>query len=320
VGRVPGEAFTAVWFRRPQKPQQFARARKCDEPYLAMEWSHFHENVYALSGEFGETLWANYPASAYRTENKLVQLHVARACGMLIPETLVSTDPRESARFISQHGRVIYKSFRTYLWIDRMSGRRFTNWARLIDSNTRLSSASLELCPGIFQRYVEKARELRVTVIGNHQFVAQIRSSRGSGLVDSRQSSATWSHAGASGEVQASSAVLSADWRAKIQRMMRKLKIVFGCIDLAVDAKGDIYFLEVNQSGDFLFVEQMLESLPVLRAMCAMLAAGRADYSLESMGNVSFRDYLRSGAHLEWVNGLEPEPAREIRSKWTMLE
>src|SRR3546814_19765329 len=62
---------------------------------------------------------------------------------------------------------------------------------------------------------------------------------------------------------------------------MRELGIVFGCFDLAIDGKGEAHFLEVNQAGQFLFVEEMAPQLPLLQAMFAMLAQGRTDYRLE---------------------------------------
>jgi hypothetical protein len=75
---------------------------------------------------------------------------------------------------------------------------------------------------------------------------------------------------------------------------MQKLGLVYGCIDLVVDTAGSIYFLEVNQAGQFLFVEEALPSMPLLAAMTAMLGAGRSDYAIDESNRLRFADYTRT--------------------------
>lgn len=84
-----------------------------------------------------------------------------------------------------------------------------------------------------------------------------------------------------------------------LRDMMQRLGIVFGCVDLIVDRQGDIYFLEVNQAGAFLFVEDSLLELPIFRAMAAMLSASRTDYSINDCVDVRFSSYSESDEYRE---------------------
>lgn len=292
-GRLDLSQVSSVWNRRPRIPQEFPEARPCDEPFLRHEWARFQRNVYALSAGSGDQLWVNPPASALAAENKLLQLEMARQCGLLFPETLVSNDPAEIRKFVRKHGRVVYKSFGQRTWYQPAAGKMFSLWVEAIDSDTPLDDAALALCPGIYQPYIPKSREYRVTVIGGRMYTVAIRSSAGDARAD-------WREQALSKQVGTEACELPQGIELAIAALMRKLDIVFGCVDLVVGTGGDTYFLEVNQCGEFLIAEEMAGSLPVLRAMCAMLASGRTDYSLSSISSIWHRDYLATGAFQEW--------------------
>lgn len=299
-GSIDGSQLSAVWFRRPRKPDTFPHARADDAPCLRREWSELHDNVYALCDKLSDALWINPPNSAYMTENKVVQLHTARQCGLCYPETLVSNDPVEIRGFISRHERLIYKGFFPHTWQESASGKMFALWANMIDSSMQFDDASLALCPGIYQAYIEKKYDLRATVIGNRLFTIRIRPVEGSTPAD-------WRPYALSNGIRIDSFTLPDTYEYKLKLLMRTLDIVFGCIDLVVAADGEIYFLEVNQSGDFLFAEERSGSLPLLQAMCAMLATGRVDYSLDAVTTVSYREFLESDAHHEWERAMNDD-------------
>ena len=67
-----------------------------------------------------------------------------------------------------------------------------------------------------------------------------------------------------------------------LSHSLKCLGLLFGCIDLAADRQGRLRFLQVNQQGQFLSVEEAVPQTPLLRAMSAMRMSGRTDYALES--------------------------------------
>lgn len=292
-GALDHDRVGTVWYRRPRNPESFPRAHSSDAPFLRGEWGRFLKNVYALTDQGADRLWVNRPAAAAMAENKLVQLRAAHRCGLRFPATLVSHDPSEIRRFVQRHGRVVYKPFMTHTWKDAETGRMFSTYARIVEPAMLEDDASLLHCPGIYQVYVDKRCDLRVTAIGDRYFAARLHVRHDGGFVDWRVGQAVQGLRAEPGE-------LSASDQDKLAALMRELGLVFGCIDLAIDANGDAHFLEVNQAGQFLFVEDLLPSLPLLRAMSAMLAEGRPDYSLATIAPVSYADYCASEEHRAW--------------------
>ena len=53
---------------------------------------------------------------------------------------------------------------------------------------------------------------------------------------------------------------------------MAKLGIVFGCFDFVVTPEGEFIFLEVNESGDFLWMEECAPEYNILSRFAAWLA------------------------------------------------
>jgi hypothetical protein len=74
--------------------------------------------------------------------------------------------------------------------------------------------------------------------------------------------------------------------------LLARLGFVFGCFDFVVTPEGRAVFLEVNQMGQFLFVEEYT-GLPLLDAFAELLIQGRPNFawSRERPG-VRFADVL----------------------------
>jgi hypothetical protein len=87
---------------------------------------------------------------------------------------------------------------------------------------------------------------------------------------------------------------------------MDALGLVFGCIDLVADDHDELHFLEINQAGQFLFVEHDAPDVPLLRAMAAMLAEGRSDYALETIAELSYADFLDDPEQKAWWESVAP--------------
>ncbi len=82
----------------------------------------------------------------------------------------------------------------------------------------------------------------------------------------------------------------------KIQALMDKLGIVMGMLDFIVTPDGDYIFLEVNEQGQFLWVEQMCPEIPVLDIAARFLASGdpHFDNQTNSVG-LKFAEFLETG-------------------------
>jgi hypothetical protein len=67
---------------------------------------------------------------------------------------------------------------------------------------------------------------------------------------------------------------------AAIRVLMRDLGLVFGCLDFIVTPSDECVFLEVNDMGQFLFVEAFT-NIPLLDAFSELLLQGRPDFHWE---------------------------------------
>ena len=59
---------------------------------------------------------------------------------------------------------------------------------------------------------------------------------------------------------------------------MRDLGIAFGCIDMILTPEGEYVFLEVNEQGQFLFLEQLCPDLPMLDIFIQFLTQQRLNF------------------------------------------
>jgi hypothetical protein len=298
-----GDGIGAVWNRRLHEPQP--HCAEADRNFASWEWKMFQRSVFSLESTFSRALWVNPMEAARNAENKLVQLSVCRRLGIPFPETVVTTDAAEVDALRARWGRIVFKSFLVHHWEERDHGRMHAVGVTLLDGDSDLPADAIAVCPGIYQRYIEKACDVRVTVIGDRIFALAIRRSSSGGFVDWRI------HAG-NPELRAEGIALPSALEARLRALMAELGLVFGCIDLVVDKNGGFHFLEVNQAGQFLFVEEMQPGWPILQAMTAMLVSGRVDYALDSVEPVSMKEFWGSDRLLqlrEEVDATPPERA-----------
>jgi hypothetical protein len=142
----------------------------------------------------------------------------------------------------------------------------------------------LRSTPGIYQELVPKAFELRVTVMGDCILTAKIESQ------DTQHGKLDWRRAPE--EVKARAFELPSGVADLCLRLMARLGIVFGCFDFIVTQGGDYVFLEVNEAGQFLFLEQDI-GLPLLDRFSDFLLYGKAEaHSAKGKVEISYADVL----------------------------
>src|SRR5262249_2530274 len=122
---------------------------------------------------------------------------------------------------------------------------------------------SLAVCPAIFQEYIEKQVELRITIVGDQVFTAAIHSQehpqtqgdfRRLALMPNPES------------VKHTIFDLPSEIRSKLLSLMSRLGLVFGCVDMILTPCGEYVFLEVNPAGQWGWIEQMT-GMPITEAL-----------------------------------------------------
>jgi hypothetical protein len=177
-----------------------------------------------------------------RAGSKLLQHHLARRYGLAVP----CTKNIESTQV-------------------RIGGVKHARLTRVFTESDLPSLAGLPQCPMMFQRYVEKRFEYRVTVVGQEVFACRIDSQRAGGAtaIDWRNYDiARTPHHGVK---------LDADLSARLVRLVGSLGLTYGAADLVEGTDGEFYFLEVNPQGQWLWIEDLTE-LPISMSIARHLA------------------------------------------------
>ncbi len=291
IDRIDSAQIRSVWHRRPRFPDA-GRCLEADRNFIEGQWKYLQKNVFDAADRLLDALWVNRPRNADYAESKLVQLQAARASGLLIPDTIIGNHAPDVKNLINRWGRVVFKTFYPQNWEDRGKGLTYQMSAVMLDDSTELPEQSIAMSPGIYQRYIDKSCDVRVTVVGGEMFAIKMRKASGDAYFD-------WRPHSHDHDAHIEKFAVSSILESKLCELMQRLGIVFGCIDMVVDGDGDIYFLEVNQAGQFLFVEELMPELKILRAMTAMLSSGRTDYSINDSIDVSLKDYLQTDDYRE---------------------
>lgn len=277
---VRDSRITSVWVRRPASPVIPEQLEPADREFAFRESTLF---LRSLQVEVGSgAFWVNPPESQRRANLKTEQLKSALDAGFRIPRTLCSNDPARIRGFLRQNKKgTIYKSFFPISWrtIDGVA----TLFSSVVEEEDLPEDPVLRASPGIFQELVAKAYELRITAIGNRLFTAKFRSQEiPEGRIDWRA---------AFDRLPMEPADVPNPVAEACRRVMASLGLVFGCFDVIVTPDGDYVFLEVNEMGAFLWIEERIESLPLLDAFCEFLIQGKADFHWkQSADNILWKD------------------------------
>lgn len=239
----------AIWLRRPfaARPPDFVR-HPDDRAFARNEWRHLLDAVLAET----PAVLVNRPGSEIRA-TKPRQLEAARRAGLPVPDTLIGNDPAQVLEFLARHqGEVIHKALSSpaHLMLD----------TRRWDPTDMRQLVTLPIAPVIFQEEIKGAFDIRATIVGDKILAA--RSSTADSPIDTRLDLAAPCEA----------YELPTKIRAALLQCMADLGLDFGAADLKVDENGRHVFLEVNPSGQFLFVE-ILTGLPICETLAHFLTS-----------------------------------------------
>ena len=243
------------WWRRalPAPPDE-----RIADPAQAT-WAA-NETYEAMAG-FWDALpvaWVSPPRAIEQSMMKTWQLPAARAAGLTVPRTVVTSDPEQARRFIDEVGlgRVVCKAFSATqdLWRE----------TRLVGADEYTLLESVAVAPVIFQEFVPAEVDLRVTVVGEHVFAAAIHSQELPYTLDFRL------FLDAPGGVRMEPTTLPSDVEDALLRLVKAAGLRYGAFDLRRTPDGRHVFLEVNPAGQWLFVEQVTGQ-PITAAMAALL-------------------------------------------------
>jgi glutathione synthase/RimK-type ligase-like ATP-grasp enzyme len=266
--RACSDDVGAVWYRKPELPRLHPALARHEREFVYRE---IQAGLGGLYDALSQAYWISPLARIRAAANKLAQLRSATRLGFSVPRTVFTNDPSGVRAFVaSARNRVVFKSIGESLLATRdgpwsaqaVVAEVFTT---LVDEETIESGLSrLSACPVLLQEYVEKDYELRITVVGDDVFAAEIHSQDGSeGEIDWRRGD-VW-------RMDHRIHALPAAEQARCVALVRAFGLQFGAIDVIKSVDGRYVFLEINPNGQFRWVEE-LTGLEISRALAVKLA------------------------------------------------
>lgn len=264
---LSGPPFATVWHRRTSHALDPRVLHPADCKFADAECRQFRQGLFDLLAP--DAFWVNPPAAVERANLKLRQHRLAVEVGLAMPETLYTNDPEQIRGFLRGHGgRIIYKPFRALGWQD--VDAYWAPYTSVIAEEQLVADELLRATPGIYQPVVPKDHELRITVMGHTFFAVKIRSQETTeGRLDWRR---------AYHELKMEPCAVPAELAKRCLALLARLGLVFGCFDFIVTPDGETLFLEVNEAGQFLFIEDYTD-LSLLAPMCDFLRQGRPGFT-----------------------------------------
>jgi len=204
----------------------------------------------------------NPTASKWYFDNKLTQLDLARRCGFRIPATLVSNDLDRIRSFLAATGDCIVKPLRFMRW--DATDANISSYTTSVPDLAAVDPLAITACPMIYQEKIEKVAEYRVVVFGDEVLGFRLGSQQDQGA--------------------------SVDWRAinyralptsfeplpetvaqKVLAFTRACGFVTGSMDLALTPAGEFVFFEMNETGQFIWLEENCPDVPMVDIFASFL-------------------------------------------------
>lgn len=176
--------------------------------------------------------------------NKLLVLDFAKQCGLLTPDSIVTTEKAASLRFYKKHNRqIITKAIGNYNDVHTEKGEIVRSLYTKVVTSEMIDNLPQRFVPTLFQQRIEKSFELRIFFFVDKFFVTGIMSQDSEcSIEDSRISD---------GKNDSKLVPMSIpnDIKIKLLNLMHSLDLNIGSIDMIVDKRGNHFFLEVNPVG-----------------------------------------------------------------------
>jgi hypothetical protein len=260
------DAKDTVWIRRKSLASHPGVAA-AEKKFALTEYRAFLNTVLMnieRTGAFCINKWS----AVMSIENKSVQLTLAGQCGLLVPTT-VMTNSSPFVRELQETmtGDVVHKCYIGHSWVYEASGVTYACETTRLDRDHRFPDEVFAYAPGIYQQKIEKEYDVRIMMLGRdfHAFA-----------FTTPDKALDWRTSGMLGELSAERIPLPGDVQAGLRRFADAADIVFGCFDMAVDGKGNWWFLEVNQAGQFLGLDWLHPDDGLYQPMLRFLSSREA--------------------------------------------
>ncbi len=234
--KINYDSIDSMWYRRDafHYKNQSTINIKYFSNNAKEEWSVIKE--FLMLNFRGKIILGNY---SNRDVNKLQVLKSAKEAGLNIPDTIICTDKNSLINKIKNR-RIINKHISNVVNVN-FKNKLYTN--RTIEIS--VDSIPEVFFPSLFQNLIEKKYELRIFFLNNAFYAMAIFSQA------DRKTEIDFRNYNYSKPNRYVPFILPQSIKVKLRRLMKKLELNTGSIDMIVTPTDEYVFLEINPSGQF---------------------------------------------------------------------
>jgi hypothetical protein len=244
---IDSEKITAVWWRRPE------RIKISGNEILPMLQDFLREEFFLVLRSMLNILneksikIITYLPHLTKAKDKTIQQIWALKCGFLTPKQIITSSNNAFHNYFKSTKDIISKSIDSIEAIrDDKNNKDYNLFANTINSELRkeIEIGSVKINVSYFQEKISRKYELRVIAFGTYVFAYKI---------DKNDYDIDWRR------IDPDSINFELIHDEKIVRMcgeyLKYSSLKFGAFDLIVDKNDNVYFIECNPNGQFLFCD-----------------------------------------------------------------
>lgn len=264
--RVDIDTIRSIWWRRPA-PFMFPETWASHERDFAHnEFDHALRGMWATR----DCYWMSFPQHIRGASYKVEQLQRAAASGFDIPRTLVTSESAEARAFYDVcHGKMIYKTLSQPMFQPNQQGPLHAIYTTPItDAHFEQFDETIGQSPCLFQEYVPKQLELRVTIIGDDIFTAAIHSQH------HERTQYDWRHYEV--DIPYTQFDLPVTIAEQCHKLVKSYQLNYSAMDFILTPDGQYVFIENNPNGQWYFLQEAIPEMKMKEALASYLIRGNS--------------------------------------------
>ncbi|HVC35873.1 MAG TPA: hypothetical protein VNE40_00295 [Candidatus Dormibacteraeota bacterium] len=202
--------------------------------------------------------WLNDPSRMNKAQDKIGQLILAKELGFSIPSTIVSNHWKSIDGFFNEDEYII----KMPKGITYANNRAKVLYTTKLDPAKRKDLSDDNPYPGIFQKFINKQREWRVTVVEDNVFEAAIYTTD--------EAKDDWRKHQFSDGVRFRRETMPDEHKARCIKFLALLGLRYGTFDFIENDDSEMTFLECNVNGQYRWLEDILD-LPISESIADCL-------------------------------------------------
>ena len=236
----------SIWNRRVMDPNIPPKIHKELEDIIYTETEKTWQGM--LFAHEGKVV--NRPQANFNANNKIDQLLFANNYkkGIKVPDTVLTNNPRNLERFYSELPKVSFKLLKAPLVNTNVKNKYLTCYNNIVNKKQIKKAELIRNNPSLFQEYIEKKYELRITALEDKVIGIKIDSQNSDlSIMDFRRYDFD--------NVSYKRVDLPKNVENFCSDMLKHYNLSFGELDFIKNKNDEYVFLEINPNGQWLWLE-----------------------------------------------------------------